>query len=489
MRHSAACAAALIALLTACAERPHDARQVGTRPDIWPDYAGVTIPKGIAPLCFAMADDEATAMEAKVTAPDGTTATANGREANFDIDEWRKVLAHCAGGDSISVSVAAKYADGWRAFEPFAICVSGDTLASQGLTYRLIRPGYEVYSKMGLYWRDLASFREEAIIENTEVPNSCVNCHTQRRGAEADFLFHVRGKDGGTLLSRGGRVEILNTPTSKTIGALTYPAWHPGGRVIAFSANTTRQSFHQGSDKRLEVFDVASDIVAYDSETNNLIITPLLNQTDSCWETFPCFSADGRGLYYCAARPAAMPSEVRGVRYGLMKIGFDAERMAWGERVDTVLSLDSLSISLPRTSPDGRFLMFTACDYGTFPIWHKEADLWLLDIATGRARPLSEVNSGEAESFHEWSTDSRWVVFASRRGDGLFTRLYMAHVGEDGRATKPFLLPQRDPKEYYRELMMSYNVPGFADIKPELDAKSAARRLMDGGRKQVETGE
>lgn len=486
MRHSAACAATLIALLTACAERPHDARHVGALPDIWPDYAGVTIPKGIAPLCFAMADDEVTAMEAKVTAPDGTATRANGAEADFDVEEWRNVVSHCADGDSLTVSVSARYADGWREFAPFAIYVSGDTLASQGLTYRLIRPGYEVYSKMGLYWRDLTSFREEAIIENTEVPNSCVNCHTQRRGPEADFLFHVRGKDGGTLLHRGGRTEILNTPTSKTIGALTYPAWHPGGRVIAFSANTTRQSFHQVRDKRLEVFDVASDIVAYDTEANNLIITPLLNRTDSCWETFPCFSADGGSLYFCAARPAEMPTEVRGVRYALMRIGFDAEKMEWGERVDTVLSLDSLSFSLPRTSPDGRFLMFTACDYGTFPIWHKEADLWILDLASGLAHPLTEVNSREAESFHEWSTDSRWVVFSSRRGDGLFTRLYMAHVGKDGRASKPFLLPQQTPKKRDRELMMSYNVPGFADRRPELDTKSAARRLMDGERKQVE---
>ena len=31
-------------------------------------------------------------------------------------------------------------------------------------------PGYEVYSKMGLYQRDLATFDEYAIIENTQVP-------------------------------------------------------------------------------------------------------------------------------------------------------------------------------------------------------------------------------------------------------------------------------------------------------------------------------
>ena len=233
------------------------------------------------------------------------------------------------------------------------------------------------------------------------------------------------------------------------------------------------------------MFDVASDIVVYDTELNKLIITPLLNNTDSCWETFPYFSADGGELYYCSTTPRQMPSEVRDVRYSLRKVAFDAARGVIGDSLVNVLTLDSLSISFPRTSPDGRFLMFTACDYGTFPIWHREADLWLLDLGSGEARPMDEINSGEAESFHEWSTNSRWVIFSSRRGDGLYTRLYLCHVDTAGRASKPFLLPQISPKEYYDEMMQSYNVPSFADTKVELDAKGAANRLTSGKRVQV----
>lgn len=470
--------------LTACSEHPQNAKIVDTEPAIWPDYAGVTIPQGVAPLNFAMADDAAL-VEAKVSAPSGKSTTACGDEANFDIDQWRTILSECKGGDSLIVTVSAKYADGWRTFRPFSIYVSGDSLSATGLTYRRIAPGYEVYSKMGIYYRDLSTFKETVIMENTEVPNSCVNCHTARRGTSGDFMFHVRGANGGTLLSTNGKLEILNTPTPQTIGALTYPAWHPDGRHIAFSANTTRQSFHQGSDKRLEVFDVASDIVVYDTELNKLIITPLLNNTDSCWETFPYFSADGGELYYCSTTPRQMPSEVRDVRYSLRKVAFDAARGVIGDSLVNVLTLDSLSISFPRTSPDGRFLMFTACDYGTFPIWHREADLWLLDLGSGEARPMDEINSGEAESFHEWSTNSRWVIFSSRRGDGLYTRLYLCHVDTAGRASKPFLLPQISPKEYYDEMMQSYNVPSFADTKVELDAKGAANRLTSGKRVQV----
>lgn len=57
-------------------------------------------------------------------------------------------------------------------------------------------------------------------------------------------------------------------------------------------------------------------------------------------------------------------------------------------------------------------------------------------------RPIKEVNSDDTESFHNWSSNSRWFVFSSRRGDGLYTRLYLASMDENGVVGKPFLLPQ-----------------------------------------------
>ncbi len=453
-------------IMSSCAERPTDAREMAAAPEIWPDYAGVTIPKGIAPLNFAMATDDATAVYATATNGKGNEITASGEEADFDIDEWHKLLADCAGGDSIMVKVSAKYADGWKAYRPFAIYVSGDTLADGALAYRRIAPGYEVYSHMGIYERDLATFRETAIMENTEVTNSCINCHTSRRGSTGDYVFHIRGEKGGTVVCHNGKKRLVNMKRPETIGATTYPAWHPDGRYMAFSVNTTRQSFHQTSEKRLEVFDVASDMVAYDADEDRIITTPLLNRTDSCWETFPCFSADGRTLYYCSARPQAVPAHVTDIHYILNSISFDATDGQFGTKIDTVLDLSErgLSISLPRTSPDGRYLMFTACNYGTFPIWHREADLWIMDLRTGEARPMDEINSDDTESFHNWSSDSRWVVFSSRRGDGLYTRLYLAHVDANGHASKPFLLPQESPKKFYREMMESYNVPEMKQL-------------------------
>ena len=52
------------------------------------------------------------------------------------------------------------------------------------------------------------------------------------------------------------------------------------------------------------------------------------------------------------------------------------------------------------------------------------------------------------------------MVFSSRRDDGTYTRPFFAHIGQDGRGTKPFELPSADP-DYHRQLMKCYNIPEF----------------------------
>ena len=144
------------------------------------------------------------------------------------------------------------------------------------------------------------------------------------------------------------------------------------------------------------------------------------------------------------------------------------------------------SVSFPRPSYDGKSLMFTLSDYGNFSIWHKEADLWSLDLSTGKIRPLSEVNSEDTESFHNWSGNSRWFVFSSRREDGLYTRLYIASVDGNGQVGKPFLLPQKDPATYYSRSDYSYNAPDFVNKPIKIDPKVFERQVTSDQRTRVE---
>ena len=90
------------------------------------------------------------------------------------------------------------------------------------------------------------------------------------------------------------------------------------------------------------------------------------------------------------------------------------------------------------------------------------------------ARPLTEINSENTDSWHNWSRNSHWIVFTSRRINGYYTQLYLAHVDSRGRMGKPFLLPQRNPWLYYDRQLNSYNTPDFTLRPVRLNARKAA---------------
>lgn len=478
-----------VVCLAACtSETVSNAKLEKGQPAIYPDYLGVTIPVNIAPLNFSMVDEQALLVDAVVTDRQGHRLHSQGEESvDFDLDEWRQLLDQNR-GDSLEVTVSAKFDDGWHTYQSFPIYVSADSI-DYGLCYRLIAPGHEVWSKMGIYERDLSSFDERALIENTQF-EGCVNCHSFNRGNPAAMSLHIRGKHGATLLTKpDGSVTAYNTKTDQTLGLCVYPYWHPSGRYIAYSTNITQQTFHSAHPNRIEVFDEASDLQVYDVEKNELLLSPLLKQ-DSIYETYPVFSADGRSLYFCAAK--ALPEgshQLDSIRYNLCRIDFDPATGRFGDQIETIVDAvaQGKSVSFPRPSYDGRFLCYTLSDYGQFSIWHHEADLYLLDLATGQSRPMAEANSEDTESFHNWSTNSRWLVFSSRRDDGLYTRPYFCHVGAQGAVGKAFMLPQRHPRRFYRDRFLSFNVPDFVISPTPFDGKKASKVINDAYRKDFVT--
>ncbi len=453
---------ALSIAVAACS--PADKRTSDQLPPIFPDYAGVTVPINIAPLNF---DAAVPAERVEATISNGSEQiVAKGRTGiNISPRKWRALLAEA---ERLTVTVAITADEVRTEYVPFEIVVSRDTI-DYGVCYRRVDPGYEYYARMGIYYYDLAENEEHILIENTLLGSSCVNCHSFAKTNPSKMMFHIRGKGGGTLMHLDGQNTLLNTKTDATRVSCVYPSWHPDGRYIAYSINDIKQTFHNEPSQILDVYDHWSDVVIYDTETGELNTYPILSDTTR-FETFPSFSADGRTLYFCSADPNAaewLPE----VRYELCSVAFDPETGEVGDQITTLWDGDGASLLFPRASYDGRYLMVTRSAYGTFPIWHKDADLWLIDLATGERRALDELNSDDTESYHSWSSSSRWVVFSSRRIDGLHTRPFIAHVDDEGRFSKPFLLPHDDPKAWYDGLMQSYNIPEFISAPIEISPK------------------
>lgn len=479
----------LVTLLLSCRQIqvPSDYQQLQTVASIYPDYTEVTIPVNMAPLCFELltpADEAVMRFSA-----DGYELLCDGLKARPDIDEW-KMLAAKAQGSQISVEVFAKNGEQWSRFKPFNIYVSPDSI-DPWLSYRLISPSFVSYEELTINQRCLETFDEQVIVDNmlcsTEDGGQCVNCHSYQQYDPNRMQFHARETHGGTIIAYDGQLEKVNMKHETLLSAGVYPAWHPTQKLIAYSTNKTMQSFHTSHANKIEVLDSESDLILYDIDRNE--VTAIEQQPNEL-EIFPTWSPDGRWLYFCSAHfeyqtgkadLEEITMRAQEVRYNIYKKAFNPQTKSFGER-QMVFCADTLGLSatLPRISPDGRWLLFTIGEWGCFHIWHHDADLWLLDLQTSEARPMNEINSDDTESYHSWSSNGRWIVFSSRRYDGMFTRPFFAHIDNDGKATKPFELPTADP-DFHRQFLKSYNVPEFMRGPVALKPQQLASKLKEEG--------
>ena len=469
MKHLLAIIVAITTLVACGNKVPVNYDVSAELPHIYPDYANVTIPVNMAPLTFET-EGTCDGIVARMTAGE-EVVVCGGSKIQPDADDWQRLTAS-AKGDAISVEVFIRQNDQWTRFKPFNIYVSPDSIDPY-ISYRLIAPSYIAYEGLTISQRCLENYDESVIYDNmlcTESSNTkgqCINCHNYQQYNPERMQFHARQHQGGTIIAYDGKIRKINMKSDSLLSAGVYPAWHPQLNLIVYSTNATFQTFHITNPDKIEVFDTQSDLIAYDVEKNE--VTNIERDTLE-FEVFPCWAPDGRTLYYASAHfeyqdtidhSYELIQRFREVRYNIYKKTFDPKTRQFGPR-ELVFDAAAVeqSATLPRVSPDGRFLMFALAPYGVFHIWHREADLWMLDLTTGEARNMKELNSDDVESYHSWSSNGRWVVFSSRRYDGNYTRPFIAHVDKDGRATKPFELPCADP-DYHRQVMRSYNIPEF----------------------------
>jgi len=434
-----------------------------------PDYTEVTIPANLCPTNFSVKEGTREVV-ARLSAGNASYTYGDDNKIIIDEDEWAE-LRDAAKGGSIKVEVYARHADGWKAYKPFNIYVAEEDIDPY-ISYRNIQPSYVAYEKLAIRQRNLTNFDETDIYNNlgvqTEAQGQCINCHSYQNYKTDRMLFHMRQGYGGTMIVNNGQLKKIDLKTDSTISAGVYPSWHPDINVIAFSTNSTGQSFHTKDLAKIEVQDTKSDLILYDVETDEVSV--IANDSTEL-EVFPCWSADGRTLYFCSAhfeyyndsvaKETEMIQRYKEVKYSLYKKTFDLQTRRFGPtQMVYDAAAEGKSVTLPRVSPDGNYLVMARGDFGCFHVWHPEADIFLLDLKTNALRKLEGINSSRSESYPSFSSNNRWIMTASRRDDGNYTRPYIAYFDRQGRCHKAFEVPQHDP-DFYTFFLRSYNRPEF----------------------------
>lgn len=448
-----------MALVLVCCQDPgiDIYSEMDALPRIDPDYSGVVIPPNIAPLNFLIEEEGSEYFVEIYGSKREELVRVRTRENVVEIEpgQWKDILASNVGGELL-LDVYVKDESGkWSRFRSIVNRIAEEEI-DRFVAYRLINPGYVLWWEMGIYQRNLENFTESTVFSNRSTQRNCMNCHAFCWNDPRQMMFHMRAGYGGTILVLGGEIKKIDTSTEYTMSAGVYPAWHPGGGHIAFSVNKIVQAFHNHPDRSIHVRDTASDLIIYDIKRNVVTTSPKVSTRQL--ENLPAWSPDGQCLYFCRGPERQGEMKYSEYRYDLARIRCSVEENQWGE-VELVIPADELgrSISFPRISPDGAYLLFSGSEYGYFSIHFASSDLYMMDLRTKKYGKL-EINSDDSDSYHSWSSNSRWIVFASKRRGGLCSRLYFSYVDSAGKAHKPFLLPQEDPT-FYDTFIRNYNVP------------------------------
>ena len=142
------------------------------------------------------------------------------------------------------------------------------------------------------------------------------------------------------------------------------------------------------------------------------------------------------------------------MRYDLYRIPFNGGKGGRAEPIPGA-SGNGKSNFFPKFSPDGKWMVF--CQADAFMLLRPDSSLFIMPADGGNPRRLVCNRDQKMNSWHSWSPNGKWLVFASK-ANGPYTQLWLTHIDESGNDTPAVLL------EHFTDANRAANIPEFVNI-------------------------
>jgi Flp pilus assembly protein TadD len=338
------------------------------------------------------------------------------------------------------------------------------------------------------------------VLENLPV---CGNCHSFADNGSVLGLDVDYGNDKGGYgllpISTHMVMEDENIITwsdyKRDDGELTFGLLSrvsPTGRYV-ISTVKDRSVFVARDELMISqlFFPIKGILVVYDRQTKKFAALPGADDPRFV-QTNPVWSPDGKEILFARTlahttddlkRNGAALVEFNDVqeftqdnepfRYDIYRIPFHEGR--GGVATPLLGAADNgRSNYFPKYSPDGKWIVFTQSE--DYMLLRPDSELFIVPAAGGIARRLRH-NTERMNSWHSWSSNSRWLVFSSKQ-NGPYTQMWLTHIDADGNDTPPVVLDRFTDADRAANIPEFVNLPGdaIAEIREEfLDPYSFLR--------------
>ncbi len=241
-------------------------------------------------------------------------------------------------------------------------------------------------------------------------------------------------------------------------------------------------------------FPIKGILAVYDRETKQFTALPGADdpqyvQTNAVW------SPDGKEIVFARAKAyhaehlaqknsvlvdtkdvPEFTVEKKPFRYDLYRVPFNDGKGGTPQPLQGA-SNDGMSNFFPKYSPDGKWIIF--CKASSYMLLQPDSELYIMPAAGGVARRL-RYNTARMNSWHSWSSNSRWLVFSSKVNTA-YTQLFLTHIDDDGNDSPPVLLERFTSPDRAANIPEFVKLPGdaIAEVREQfLDPYSFLRAGM-----------